>query len=96
MTGNNTPGFFFIRDPLKFGDFIHTQKAAHPETNLKSPTNDWGTVWFAFRRNRFASRLRFFFSPTARPHRMATVNGRLFSTHTFSLINEKKRASSYV
>jgi catalase len=25
MVGNNTP-VFFIRDPLKFGDFIHTQK----------------------------------------------------------------------
>ena len=25
MTGNNTP-VFFIRDPLKFPDFIHTQK----------------------------------------------------------------------
>jgi catalase len=31
MTGNNTP-VFFIRDPLKFGDFIHTQKR-DPETN---------------------------------------------------------------
>src|SRR5258706_1589300 len=25
MVGNNTP-VFFIKDPLKFGDFIHTQK----------------------------------------------------------------------
>jgi catalase len=25
MTGNNTP-VFFIRDPIKFPDFIHTQK----------------------------------------------------------------------
>ena len=25
LVGNNTP-VFFIRDPLKFGDFIHTQK----------------------------------------------------------------------
>jgi catalase len=25
MVGNNTP-VFFIRDPLKFPDFIHTQK----------------------------------------------------------------------
>jgi len=39
MTGNNTP-VFFIRDPLKFGDFIHTQKR-DPETNLKSPTMMW-------------------------------------------------------
>ena len=40
MTGNNTP-VFFIRDPLKFGDFIHTQKR-DPETNLKSPTMNVG------------------------------------------------------
>ena len=39
MVGNNTP-VFFIRDPLKFGDFIHTQKR-DPETNLKSPTMMW-------------------------------------------------------
>jgi catalase len=36
MTGNNTP-VFFIRDPSKFPDFIHTQKRC-PITNLKSPT----------------------------------------------------------
>ena len=36
LVGNNTP-VFFIRDPLKFPDFIHTQKR-HPRTNLRSPT----------------------------------------------------------
>ena len=39
MVGNNTP-VFFIRDALKFGDFIHTQKR-DPQTNLKSPTMMW-------------------------------------------------------
>src|SRR5215469_488032 len=39
LVGNNTP-VFFIRDPLKFSDFIHTQKR-DPETNLKSPTMMW-------------------------------------------------------
>ncbi|MEO8397594.1 MAG: catalase, partial [Chloroflexota bacterium] len=39
LVGNNTPTFF-IRDPLKFPDFIHTQKRV-PETNLKSPTMMW-------------------------------------------------------
>src|SRR6266404_3440503 len=34
MVGNNTP-VFFLRDPLKFPDFIHTQKR-HPKTNLRS------------------------------------------------------------
>jgi catalase len=39
MVGNNTP-IFFIRDPLKFGDFIHTQKR-EPQTNLKPPWMKW-------------------------------------------------------
>jgi catalase len=39
MTGNNTP-VFFIRDPLKFADFIHTQKR-NPQTNLKDPDMFW-------------------------------------------------------
>lgn len=39
MVGNNTP-VFFVRDPYKFPDFIHTQKR-HPKTNLRSPTAMW-------------------------------------------------------
>ena len=31
MVGNNTP-IFFINDPIKFPDFIHSQKR-HPQTN---------------------------------------------------------------
>lgn len=39
LVGNNTP-VFFIRDPLKFPDFIHTQKR-HPRSNLRSNTAAW-------------------------------------------------------
>ena len=39
LVGNNTP-VFFVRDPYKFPDFIHTQKR-HPKTNLRSPTAMW-------------------------------------------------------
>src|SRR5712692_2123632 len=39
IVGNNTP-IFFVRDPLKFPDFIHTQKR-HPKTNLRSNTAMW-------------------------------------------------------
>ena len=39
LVGNNTP-VFFIRDPLKFPDFIHTQKR-DPKTNLRSNTAMW-------------------------------------------------------
>jgi len=39
LVGNNTP-VFFIRDAIKFPDFIHTQKR-HPQTHLKNPNAIW-------------------------------------------------------
>src|SRR5512145_2090680 len=39
MVGNNTP-VFFIRDAMKFPDFIHTQKR-NPATHLKDPDMFW-------------------------------------------------------
>lgn len=39
LVGNNTP-VFFIRDAIKFPDFIHTQKR-HPQTHLKNPDAVW-------------------------------------------------------
>ncbi|MDT4834014.1 Catalase [compost metagenome] len=39
VVGNNTP-VFFVRDPLKFPDFIHTQKR-NPRTNLRDPVAVW-------------------------------------------------------
>lgn len=44
LVGNNTP-VFFIRDAIKFPDFIHTQKrhpqTRHPQTHLKNPNAVW-------------------------------------------------------
>jgi catalase len=39
LVGNNTP-IFFIRDAMKFPDFIHAQKR-DPRTHLRSPDNAW-------------------------------------------------------
>ena len=39
MVGNNTP-VFFIRDAIKFPDFIHTQKR-DPATNAKRDFAQW-------------------------------------------------------
>jgi catalase len=39
LVGNNTP-IFFIRDPLKFPDFIHSQKRL-PHNNLRDKTMQW-------------------------------------------------------
>ena len=36
LVGNNTP-VFFLRDPSKFPDFVHTQKR-HPQTHTKNAT----------------------------------------------------------
>ncbi len=35
LVGNNTP-VFFLNDPMKFPDFVHSQKK-HPKTNLPDP-----------------------------------------------------------
>ncbi|MEE6526655.1 hypothetical protein FKM82_027423, partial [Ascaphus truei] len=39
LTGNNTP-IFFIRDPILFPSFIHSQKR-NPQTHLKDPDMVW-------------------------------------------------------
>ena len=39
LVGNNTP-VFFIRDAMKFPDFIHSQKR-HPQTHLSDPNMAW-------------------------------------------------------
>src|ERR1039457_557937 len=82
MTGKNTP-VFFIRDPLKFGDFIHTQKR-DPETNLKSPTMMWD-FWSLSPES--LHQVTILFSDRGTPNGYRHMDG--FSSHTFSLINDK-------
>jgi catalase len=82
MTGNNTP-VFFIKDPLKFGDFIHTQKR-DPETNLKSPTMMWD-FWSLSPES--LHQVTILFSDRGTPDGYRHMDG--FSSHTFSLINAK-------
>ncbi len=82
MTGNNTP-VFFIKDPLKFGDFIHTQKR-DPQTNLKSPTMMWD-FWSLSPES--LHQVTILFSDRGTPDGYRHMNG--YSSHTFSLINSK-------
>ena len=82
MTGNNTP-VFFIRDPLKFGDFIHTQKR-DPQTNLKSPTMMWD-FWSLSPES--LHQVTILFSDRGTPDGYRHMDG--FSSHTFSLSNAK-------
>jgi catalase len=82
MVGNNTP-IFFIRDPLKFGDFIHTQKR-DPQTNLKSPTMMWD---FFSLSPESLHQVTILFSDRGTPYGYRHMNG--YSSHTFSLINSE-------
>lgn len=82
MVGNNTP-VFFIRDALKFGDFIHTQKR-DPQTNLKSPTMMWD-FWSLSPES--LHQVTILFSDRGIPDGYRHMHG--YSSHTFSLINAK-------
>src|SRR5436305_1463120 len=84
MVGNNTP-VFFIRDPLKFSDFIHTQKR-DPQTNLKSPTMMWD-FWSLSPES--LHQVTILFSDRGTPYGYRHMNG--YSSHAFSLINAKGR-----
>jgi catalase len=82
MVGNNTP-VFFLRDPLKFPDFIHTQKR-DPQTNLKSANMVWD---FFSLSPETLHQLTILFSDRGLPDGYRHMHG--FSSHTFSLINSK-------
>jgi len=80
LTGNNTP-MFFIKDPIKFPDFIHTQKR-DPQTNLKSPTMMWD---FWSKAPESLHQVTMLFSDRGTPDGYRHMDG--FGSHTFSMIN---------
>ncbi len=82
LVGNNTP-VFFIKDPKKFSDFIHTQKR-DPKTNLKSPTMVWD---FWSLNPESLHQVMILFSDRGTPYSYRHTNG--YGSHTFSLINSK-------
>lgn len=82
LVGNNTP-VFFIKDPKKFSDFIHTQKR-DPKTNLKSPTMIWD---FWSLNPESLHQVLILFSDRGTPYSYRHTNG--YGSHTFSLINNK-------
>ena len=82
MTGNNTP-VFFIRDPLKFPDFIHTQKR-NPGTNLKDPDMFWD---FLSLTPESIHQVTILFSDRGTPATYRNMNG--YSSHTFKWYNDK-------
>jgi catalase len=82
FVGNNTP-VFFIRDPLKFPDFIHTQKR-HPATNCKDPNMFWD---FLSLTPESIHQVTILFSDRGTPKSYRHMNG--YSGHTFKLYNDK-------
>lgn len=82
MVGNNTP-VFFIKDPKKFSDFIHTQKR-DPKTNLKSPTMMWD---FWSYNPESLHQIMILMSDRGTPFSYRHMHG--FGSHTFSLFNAK-------
>lgn len=80
LVGNNTP-VFFIRDPLKFPDFIHTQKR-NPRTNLRNATAMWD-FWSLSPES--LHQLTTLFSDRGLPKSYRHIHG--FGSHTYSMIN---------
>jgi catalase len=82
LVGNNTP-VFFIRDPLKFPDFIHTQKR-NPSTNLKDSDMFWD---FLSLTPESIHQVTILFSDRGIPATYRHMNG--YSSHTYKWYNDR-------
>lgn len=81
LVGNNTP-IFFIKDPKKFSDFIHTQKR-DPRTNTKSATMVWD---FWSLNPESLHQVLILMSDRGTPISYRHMHG--FGSHTFSFLNK--------
>ncbi len=82
LVGNNTP-VFFIRDPIKFPDFIHTQKR-NPTTNTKDANMFWD---FLSLTPESIHQVTILFSDRGTPKTYRHMNG--YSSHTYKWYNDK-------
>ena len=82
IVGNNTP-IFFIRDPILFPSFIHTQKR-NPATHLPDPTAVWD---FMSQRPESIHQFSFLFSNRGLPNGYRHMNG--YGSHTFVNTNAR-------
>ncbi|KAF7721677.1 hypothetical protein EC973_004298 [Apophysomyces ossiformis] len=80
MVGNNTP-IFFIRDPSKFPDFIHTQKR-NPQSNLPDPDAFWDFLSLV---PESLHQVTILFSNRGTPDGFRHMNG--YSSHTLKLVD---------
>lgn len=82
VVGNNTP-VFFERDPLKFPDFIHSQKR-DPQTGYKNPRRMWDYWQNA---PQALHQMTILFSDRGIPDGYRHMNG--YGSHTFGFWNEE-------
>jgi len=82
LVGNNTP-VFFISDPYKFPDFLHTQKR-DPRTNMRSNTAQWD-FWSLTHESLHQTTI--LFSDRGLPSDLRHING--YGSHTYSFINRE-------
>ncbi len=80
LVGNNTP-IFFIRDPILFPSFIHTQKR-NPSTHCKDPDMMWD---FISLRPETIHQVSFLFSDRGIPDGYRHMHG--YGSHTFKTVN---------
>jgi catalase len=85
LVGNDTP-IFFIRDPLKFPDFIHSQKR-DPFTNMQEPENAWD---FFSLSPEATHQFTMLFGDRGIPASYRNMDG--FGSHTFQWVNAKGEA----
>ncbi|WP_062351293.1 catalase KatA [Bacillus kwashiorkori] len=85
IVGNNTP-IFFIRDAIKFPDFIHTQKR-DPKTHLKNPTAVWD-FWSLSPES--LHQVTYLFGDRGLPLTWRHMNG--YASHTFKWVNAEGEA----
>jgi catalase len=85
LVGNNTP-IFFIRDPILFPSFIHTQKR-NPVTHLKDPDMFWD---FISLRPETIHQVSFLFSDRGTPDGFRHMHG--YGSHTFKMVNADGKA----
>lgn len=81
LVGNNTP-IFFIRDPILFPSFIHTQKR-NPSTHCKDPDAMWD---FFTLRPETIHQMSILFSDRGTPDGYRHMNG--YGSHTFKCVND--------
>jgi catalase len=85
LVGNNTP-VFFIRDPFKFPDMVHTHKR-NPQSNLKDPNAFWD---FFSHSPESTHMVTILFSDRGTPKSYRHMHG--FGSHTFKWVNAKGEA----